>query len=73
MTFSWSCSPARCRACTTRPGRGRGLFALLRRERGVPVPEIARKLIIPAGKNKGSNPSLAGVYRVPAAEGEAAP
>ncbi|MFI6182368.1 hypothetical protein ACIA8R_43050, partial [Nonomuraea sp. NPDC051191] len=30
----------------------------------VPVPEIAAKLVIPAGKNKGRHPSLASVYRV---------
>ncbi|MGR6918821.1 zinc finger domain-containing protein [[Actinomadura] parvosata] len=43
------------------------------RERGVAVPDIARKLVIPTGKNKGRNPSLASVYRVLAAEGQAAP
>ncbi|MER5321243.1 recombinase family protein [Streptosporangium roseum] len=32
--------------------------------RGVPVPDIARKLIIPTGKNKGHNPSVASVYRI---------
>ncbi len=34
------------------------------RARGVPVPGIAAKLIIPTGKNKGSNPSVASVYRI---------
>ncbi|MFI7642357.1 recombinase family protein [Nonomuraea sp. NPDC049400] len=48
-------------------------YACSLRERGVPVPEIARKLVIPSGKNKGRSPSLASVYRVLAAEGEAAP
>ncbi|SEG93285.1 hypothetical protein SAMN05444920_10882 [Nonomuraea solani] len=28
------------------------------------MPEIAAKLVIPTGKNKGRNPSLASVYRV---------
>ncbi|MER5327193.1 hypothetical protein [Streptosporangium roseum] len=37
------------------------------RARGVPVPDIARKLIIPTGKNKGHNPSVASVYRILAA------
>ncbi|SEU36343.1 Resolvase, N terminal domain [Nonomuraea wenchangensis] len=31
--------------------------------RGVAVPDIARKLVIPAGKNKGRHPSVASVYR----------
>ncbi len=39
----------------------------------MPVPEIAARLVIPTGKNKGSHPSLAGVYRALAIEGEAAP
>lgn len=38
------------------------------RERGVSVPEIAAKLVIPMGKDKGRHPSPAGVYRVPAEE-----
>ncbi|MER5424159.1 hypothetical protein [Streptosporangium roseum] len=37
-------------------------------ERGVAVPEIAAKLVILMGKNKGRHPWLAGVYRVPAEE-----
>ncbi|GAA2816776.1 hypothetical protein GCM10020220_001170 [Nonomuraea rubra] len=32
-------------------------------DRGVAVPEIAAELIIPTGKNNGSNPSVASVYR----------
>ncbi|HEX4815381.1 MAG TPA: recombinase family protein [Nonomuraea sp.] len=43
-------------------------YARSLRERGVPVPEIAAKLVIPTGKNKGRNPSLASVYRVLADE-----
>ncbi|MEY9861732.1 DNA invertase Pin-like site-specific DNA recombinase [Catenulispora sp. GAS73] len=35
---------------------------------GVPVPEIARKLVILSGKNKGTNPSVASVYRILADE-----
>lgn len=31
---------------------------------GTPVREIARKLVIPSGKNKGRHPSLATVYRI---------
>ncbi|MBB5782013.1 hypothetical protein [Nonomuraea jabiensis] len=41
------------------------------RARGVAVPDIARKLVIPAGKNKGKHPSVASVYRV-LADGDAA-
>ncbi|MFI7610914.1 hypothetical protein ACIBP6_06730 [Nonomuraea terrae] len=41
--------------------------------RGVAVPDIARKLVIPAGKNKGRQPSVAGVYRVLAEEAATAP
>ncbi|MEV4091276.1 recombinase family protein [Streptosporangium saharense] len=48
-------------------------YARSLRERGVAVPDIARKLVIPTGKNKGRNPSLASVYRVLAAEGQAEP
>ncbi|GAA3832636.1 hypothetical protein GCM10022226_62400 [Sphaerisporangium flaviroseum] len=44
-------------------------YARSLRERGVPVPEIARKLTIPAGRNKGRHPSLASVYRVLGQEG----
>jgi DNA invertase Pin-like site-specific DNA recombinase len=45
-------------------------YARSLRARGVAVPDIARKLIIPTGKNKGRHPSLASVYRV-LADGEA--
>ncbi|MFB4273205.1 recombinase family protein [Nonomuraea sp. GTA35] len=38
-------------------------FARSLRERGVPVPEIASKLVISTGKNKGRHPSLASVCR----------
>lgn len=33
------------------------------RDQGVPVPEIARRLVIPHGRNAGRHPSLASVYR----------
>ncbi|HUR07601.1 MAG TPA: recombinase family protein [Nonomuraea sp.] len=39
-------------------------YARTLRERGVAVPDIAAKLISPTGKNKGSNPSVASVYRI---------
>ncbi|MEV4188991.1 hypothetical protein AB0J28_46910 [Streptosporangium canum] len=47
-------------------------YARSLRERGVPVPEIAAKLVIPTGKNKGRHPSPASVYRVPAEDAEPA-
>ncbi|MER5326404.1 recombinase family protein [Streptosporangium roseum] len=45
-----------------------GAYARSLRERGVSVPEIAAKLVIPMGKNKGRHPSPASVYRVLAEE-----
>ncbi|MEV3927697.1 hypothetical protein [Actinomadura coerulea] len=39
-------------------------YARTLRAGGVPVPEIARKLVIPSGKNKGEHPSVATVYRI---------
>ncbi|GAB7029540.1 recombinase family protein [Streptomyces sp. NPDC021749] len=39
-------------------------YARTLRASGVPVPQIARKLVIPSGKNKGEHPSVASVYRV---------
>ncbi|WP_199536683.1 recombinase family protein [Spongiactinospora gelatinilytica] len=39
-------------------------YARSLRARGVAVPDIARKLVIPAGKNKGRHPSVASVYRI---------
>ncbi|MFI7694168.1 recombinase family protein [Nonomuraea sp. NPDC049655] len=47
-------------------------YARSLRERGVPVPEIASKLVISTGKNKGRHPSLASVYRVLANDGPGA-
>ncbi len=49
---------APCRAC-------RSL-----RARGVPVPEIAARLVILTGQNKGRHPCLASVYRVMGEDGE---
>ncbi|MCC3769541.1 recombinase family protein [Streptomyces sp. UNOC14_S4] len=39
-------------------------YARTLRANGVPVPQIARKLVIPSGKNKGEHPSVASVYRI---------
>ncbi|MFJ7996402.1 recombinase family protein [Streptomyces sp. NPDC096310] len=39
-------------------------YARTLRASGVPVPQIAGKLFISSGKNKGENPSVATVYRV---------
>ncbi|MEV1001264.1 hypothetical protein [Nonomuraea sp. NPDC050202] len=44
-------------------------YARSLRARGVAVPDIARKLVIPKGKNKGLYPSVASVYRVLADDG----
>jgi DNA invertase Pin-like site-specific DNA recombinase len=39
-------------------------YARTLRANGVSVPEIARKLVMPSGKNKGVHPSVATVYHV---------
>jgi hypothetical protein len=39
-------------------------YARALRERGVAVSDIAAKLVIPTGKNKGAHPSVASVYRI---------
>lgn len=39
------------------------LFAKALRDNKVPVPEIAKKLVIKTGKNKGTHPSVASLYR----------
>ncbi|CAL9667991.1 hypothetical protein SUDANB176_07322 [Streptomyces sp. enrichment culture] len=39
------------------------LFARALKDRGVPVPEIVKKLTIKTGKNAGQHPSVASVYR----------
>ncbi|MFF9454981.1 hypothetical protein [Streptomyces flaveolus] len=47
-------------------------YAQSLRANGVPVPEIARKLVITSGKNQGKRPSVAAVYRILAEEDEGA-
>lgn len=39
------------------------LFARALKDKGVPVPSIAKKLTIKTGKNAGQHPSVASVYR----------
>jgi DNA invertase Pin-like site-specific DNA recombinase len=60
------------RAAAARGRRGgrprvldQAMLAAARRlyDEGVPVPDIAQRLMIPAGKNAGRHPSLASVYR----------
>lgn len=46
-------------------------FALALKDKGVPVPEIAKKLTIKTGKNAGTSPSVASLYRA-LADAEAA-
>ncbi|MFG2895190.1 recombinase family protein [Streptomyces sp. NPDC048248] len=46
-------------------------FAVVLKDKGVPVPEIAKKLTIKVGKNAGKSPSVASLYRA-LAEAEAA-
>ncbi|MFJ2818478.1 recombinase family protein [Streptomyces sp. NPDC087294] len=46
-------------------------FALALKTKGLPVPEIAGKLVIKDGKNAGKNPSVASVYRALAEAEEA--
>ncbi len=45
-------------------------FAIALKDEGVPVPEIAKKLTIKAGKNAGKNPSVASLYRALAEDGK---
>ncbi|MGW1767504.1 hypothetical protein ACWCQL_26030 [Streptomyces sp. NPDC002073] len=46
--------------------------AVALKDKGVPVPEIAKKLTIKTGKNAGRNPSVASLYRALAESEEAA-
>lgn len=46
-------------------------FARALKDKGIPVPEIARKLTIKSGKNAGQHPSIASVYRALAETGTA--
>ncbi len=48
-------------------------FALALKDKGVPVPEIAKKLTIKTGKNAGTSPSVASLYRALAEAEEAEP
>ncbi|MFI5571179.1 hypothetical protein ACIA6T_28330 [Streptomyces sp. NPDC051740] len=47
-------------------------FAVALKDKGVPVPEIAKKLTIKTGKNAGKSPSVASLYRALAEAEEAA-
>ncbi|MER7776194.1 hypothetical protein ABTZ21_14515 [Streptomyces sp. NPDC096191] len=38
-------------------------FAVALKDKGIPVPEIAKKLTIKTGKNAGKSPSVASLYR----------
>ncbi|MFD9473998.1 hypothetical protein [Streptomyces goshikiensis] len=46
-------------------------FAVALKDKGIPVPEIAKKLTIKNGKNAGKNPSVASLYRALAEAEEA--
>ncbi|MEU5342769.1 MULTISPECIES: hypothetical protein [unclassified Streptomyces] len=41
-------------------------FAIALKDKGDPVPDIAKKLTITVGKSAGKNPSVASLYRAPA-------
>ncbi|MFD0337115.1 hypothetical protein ACFVH0_00190 [Streptomyces sp. NPDC127117] len=47
-------------------------FAVTLKDKGVPVPEIAKKLVIKTGRDAGEHPSVASVYRALAGAEEAA-
>ncbi|MFJ5535183.1 hypothetical protein [Streptomyces sp. NPDC093261] len=47
------------------------VFARALKDRGVPVPEIAKKLTIKTGRNAGRHPSVASLYRALAEAGQA--
>lgn len=47
-------------------------FAVALKDKGIPVPEIAKKLTIKIGKNAGKSPSVASLYRALAEAEEAA-
>lgn len=46
-------------------------FAVALKDKGVPVPEIAKKLTSKTGKNGGKHPSVASLYRALAEEADA--
>jgi len=39
------------------------LFAQALKDKGTPIPDIAKKLVIKSGKNAGQHPSVASLYR----------
>jgi hypothetical protein len=39
------------------------IFAHALKDKGTPMPDIARKLVIKTGKNAGQHPSVASLYR----------
>lgn len=39
------------------------IFARALKDKGTPVPDIARKVVIKTGKNTGKHPSVASLYR----------
>jgi DNA invertase Pin-like site-specific DNA recombinase len=47
-------------------------FAVALKDKGVPVPDIAKKLVIKTGKNAGKHPSVASLYRALAEAEQAA-
>lgn len=47
-------------------------FAIALKDMGVPVPGIAGRFTIPAGRNAGKSPSVAWLCRAPAEAGDAA-
>ncbi|WP_053662635.1 hypothetical protein [Streptomyces sp. MMG1121] len=47
-------------------------FAVARKDKGVPVPGIAKKLTLKTGKDAGKSPSVASLYRALAEAGAAA-
>jgi len=47
------------------------IYARALRDAGQPVPEIAKKLVIKTGKNAGTHPSVASLYRALAEADEA--
>ncbi|MFE2733441.1 hypothetical protein [Streptomyces sp. NPDC059349] len=71
--WSWRCSPGPCPASAARKGKHGGrppvitddmLHTVLRRKAlGESVEQIQPDLIIPTGKRKGQNPSVASIYR----------
>jgi DNA invertase Pin-like site-specific DNA recombinase len=44
------------------------IFARALKDKGTPMPEIAKKLTIPTGKNAGQHPSVASLYRALASD-----